>query len=81
MNKTILAGLTVLALTLGAAPAQTIAFTYQGRLNSDSGPATGLYDFTFALHDAAAAGGQVGNSLTNVAVPVTTSPWQAAAAT
>lgn len=33
--------------------AQTTAFTYQGRLTEASMPATGTYDFQFALYDAA----------------------------
>ena len=48
----------VVLLTLGAlnAGAQGTAFTYQGRLNAGSGPATGLYDFQFNVCDAATAG-------------------------
>jgi len=37
--------------------AQGTAFTYQGRLNDGAGPATGLYDFRFAVFDDATAGG------------------------
>jgi hypothetical protein len=32
-----------------AEPAISTAFTYQGRLNADGGPASGLYDFEFRL--------------------------------
>jgi hypothetical protein len=42
-----------------AAPLGT-AFTYQGRLNMDSTPANGLYDFEFYLFDALSIGSQVG---------------------
>lgn len=35
------------------------AFTYQGRLDTGSGPATGLFDFEFRLFDALALGNQV----------------------
>jgi hypothetical protein len=31
--------------------AEVTAFTYQGRLNNNAGPANGLYDFTFSLYD------------------------------
>jgi hypothetical protein len=36
-------------------------FTYQGELQSDSGPVSGQYDFQFSLWDDAGAGQQVGN--------------------
>ena len=53
----------------GAAPLGS-AFSYQGRLVDGGGPASGSYDFTFRLYDAAAGGGQVGGavSLSGVAV-------------
>lgn len=31
--------------------AEVTAFTYQGRLNSNTGPANGLYDLTFSIYD------------------------------
>lgn len=31
--------------------AEVTAFTYQGRLNTDTGSANGLYDFTFSIYD------------------------------
>lgn len=37
----------------GVCSAQVTAFTYQGRLTEASMPATGTYDFQFALYDAA----------------------------
>jgi len=48
-----------------ATQAQNTAFTYQGRLNDDSQPATGIYDFAFSLWDAPDAGAQQGIALTN----------------
>ena len=45
--------------------AQGTAFTYQGRLNNNGAPANGSYDLSFALFDAASAGLQPGNPLTN----------------
>lgn len=50
----------VLPLCLNVA-AQTTAFTYQGRLNESSLPATGLYDFQFKLFDALTGGVQIGS--------------------
>ena len=43
--------LSLLSLS-GLAHAQGTAIGYQGRLNDDGLPATGLYDFTFAVFDA-----------------------------
>ncbi len=42
------------------------AFTYQGELAENGSPANGDYQFSFALYDAAAAGAQVGATLTQV---------------
>ena len=50
--------------------AQGTAFTYQGRLNDGGTPASGAYDLTFAVFDAASIGAQVGATLTNAAVAV-----------
>ena len=71
MNKTILTGLCALLVAAGAARAQTTVFTYQGRLNDVSGPATGLYDFTFNLHALATGGGPLTVAVASNAVPVT----------
>jgi hypothetical protein len=49
--------LTTFNLQPSTAFAQGTAFTYQGRLNDGAGPATGLYDFRFAVYDDANAGG------------------------
>ena len=51
--------------------AQGTAFSYQGRLNDGAGPATGVYDFQFALANAASGGSQIGVTVTNLAVGVT----------
>lgn len=40
------------------------AFTYQGELAENGSPASGDFQFTFALYDALAAGAQVGGTLT-----------------
>ncbi len=62
----------VLALFAGVhqASAQGTAFTYQGRLNSGSGAANGVYDLRFGLYDAATVGSQQGVLLTNSAVTI-----------
>jgi len=39
-------------------------FTYQGRLEEGGSPADGLFDFQFLLYDAAAAGAQIGPTVT-----------------
>ncbi len=44
--------------------AQGTAFTYQGRLNDGSLPATGVYDLQFTLYGAATGGGQIGGTVT-----------------
>ena len=53
------------------AAAQGTAFTYQGQLTANGGPAKGSYDLRFAIFDSAAAVTQIGNALTNSATPVT----------
>ena len=73
MKKRILVGSLVAwfsALLLAAAPLGT-TFTYQGRLNDNGAPATGLYDLRFTLYDALASGNAVAEPLTNVATGVT----------
>jgi len=52
------------------ASAQGTIFTYQGRLVFNGASATGNFDLTFMLFDDAAAGNQIGNTLTNLNVPV-----------
>jgi hypothetical protein len=52
--------------------AQGTAFTYQGQLQNNGGPANGYFDFTFALFNTNAGGPiQVGGTLTNLDVGVT----------
>lgn len=60
----------VLTLTVFSSglDAQTTAFTYQGRLNDAGVAATGNYDMQFKLFDAAAAGAQVGSTVTTTNV-------------
>lgn len=60
------AAILLLAIT---AHAQTTAFTYQGRLNNGTNPATGVYDFRFQIYNA--GGGVVAGPLTNAPVGVT----------
>lgn len=45
-----------------AAFAQSTAFTFQGKLTSNSSPAEGLHDFRFKLFDAASGGTQIGTT-------------------
>ena len=63
--------LMALALAFSSAHAQGTAFTYQGRLNSDMNPATGIFDLRFVVYDAASEGSVAGSALTNAATPVT----------
>jgi hypothetical protein len=52
------------ALPLGS------AFTYQGRLTDNGAPATGIYDFQFALYNAGSGGVPVGSTVVKQDVPV-----------
>ena len=52
-------------LTAETVQAQGTAFTYQGRLNTVGGAATGSYDLTFTVYDAVTDGNPVGSALTN----------------
>jgi hypothetical protein len=65
--------LTLLSLA-GFAHAQGTAISYQGRLDDGGSPATGLYDFTFHVFDAAVDGTDLAGPLGPLpydAVPVT----------
>ncbi len=53
------------------AQAQGTAFTYQGKLVSDAGAASGVYDFTFAVWNAGSAGAQQGSTVATNGVAVT----------
>ena len=61
-----------LALCLGmnALYAQGTAFTYQGRLNDGSGPASGSYDFRFQLAPDSLGSNVVGNPISTNALSV-----------
>jgi hypothetical protein len=50
--------------------AQGTAFTYQGRLNSDGGPAGGTYDLAFTLYNTNTTGVAVAGPVTNSATVV-----------
>jgi len=50
---------------------QGTVFTYQGRLNNGTNLANGSYDLTFALFNVSSGAGQVGGTITNLAVGVT----------
>lgn len=68
-------------LALGACEipvfAQGTTFTYQGSLSLGGIPASGVYDFTFALFDNNAAGQQIGVTSTNLGVAVTNGVFSA----
>src|SRR5689334_11047841 len=65
----ILAFLSTLNLQLST-HAQATAFTYQGRLDDDTNPANGHYDFQFILFNVSQFGFPVGPILTNANMPV-----------
>ncbi len=48
--------------------AQTTAFTYQGKLNNNGGPATGNYDLRLTVYDAMTNGNAVSSAQTNSSV-------------
>ncbi len=62
--------LSTFGFQLSTAQAQGTAFTYQGQLTASGAPASGTYDLSFAVYDAASAG-TLGGTLTNAATPVT----------
>lgn len=53
------------------AVAQGMAFTYQGQLTDGGKPAQGIYDFIFAIYDAASGGSPLAGPITNSVVGVT----------
>ncbi len=67
--KFVSAAVAALLLFAIAARAQPTAFTYQGRLNNGTNPATGLYDFRFQIYNAGNV--VVAGPLTNVPTGVT----------
>src|SRR5947209_8092339 len=52
------------------ASAQGTAFTYQGRLSNNGGPANGTYDVAFTLFGTNVTGNALSGPVTNLAVPV-----------
>jgi hypothetical protein len=58
-------GIAVVAPAFAGAQPIGTAFTYQGQLTDAGTPATGTYDFQFALYDAAVGGSQVGPIVTS----------------
>ena len=66
-----LALLSILNFQSSTVHAQGTAFTYQGRLNSGTNPATGIFDLRFTVYDAVSGGNVAGSALTNAATPVT----------
>jgi hypothetical protein len=51
--------------------AQGTAFTYQGRLQDNGSPVSGIFDLRFAIYDSLANGALLGGPLTNAATGVT----------
>ena len=68
-NRIIVFNLVILALC-ACLYGQSTTFTYQGRLNDASAPASGSYDLQFSLFDAVSGGGQVGTTQTLTGVNV-----------
>ena len=60
-----------------AVRAQTSTFTYQGQLNDNGSPANGNFDMQFKLYDAAAAGNQIGSTITQPSVQATNGAFTA----
>jgi hypothetical protein len=63
--------LSFVALPLSSVRAQGTAFTYQGRLNSGTAPAAGLYDFRFKLYYDPLGNTQAGGSYVTNGIGVT----------
>src|SRR5947207_2667074 len=62
----------LLLLSLVVGHGQPTAFTYQGKLNENGNPASGVYEFQFTLNDTLAeTGSYVSGSVTNTGVIVT----------
>jgi hypothetical protein len=66
----LLAILATIQFSLHSALAQGTAFTYQGRLNANGVPASGIYDLRFAIYDSSSGGTQEGGALTNFSTAV-----------
>src|SRR4051812_45134463 len=59
-----------LVLWNALAGAQGTAFTYQGRLNDGTNPASGLYDINFTVYDAPTNGNVIGGTISKPATDV-----------
>src|SRR5215469_6750686 len=59
-----------LFIAVNPAFAQGTAFTYQGRLNDNGGPANGTYDFRFRLAVDPLANNYIGSSYSTNGLPV-----------
>ncbi len=70
MNRNLFYAACLLVSSVLTAISQGTAFTYQGRLTDNGATPAGNYDLRFAIYDAPFAGGVVGGTLTNSAVPV-----------
>jgi len=72
ISKLLIAAVVLIALNppFSTLHAQGTAFTYQGRLNAGSTPASGSYDLTFSLFSASNGGSAVTGPLTNSATIV-----------
>ena len=76
--KFILAAIAFLPLFLATSSyPQTTAFTYQGNLTDGGNPASGNFQMQFKLFDAASGGTQIGSTLGDVAVIVTSGVFRA----
>jgi hypothetical protein len=72
MKKCVLILLNLILLTVAdGLLAQGTEFMYQGQLQHGGSPANGLYDFEFSLFNTESGGGQVGSTVTHLAVGVT----------
>jgi hypothetical protein len=75
-NRSIIKWLALVALATfnlqsSTAFAQGTAFTYQGRLNNNGSPASGIYNLTFSLFNTNSSGAAIAEPVTNNAVAVT----------
>ena len=70
LNSTALVAL-FLYVAPGDLSAQGTAFTYQGRLNDNGAPASGIYDLRFTIYDSAGGANVIAGPLTGPPVPVT----------
>src|ERR1700722_17194330 len=61
----------ILGPRLSMLRAQGTAFSYQGCLNDNNGPANGAYDLTFTLYATNTGGASVAGPVTNTATAVT----------